>query len=118
MTKSQCWRLESRFPKSLPFCTSRKTPSSPTYSEITLTMSAEIAALPFCKCRIESRKNSAVTLAGCTIGTPIRRKCGMKTQPRFPVRSAENRFSATEIIQENIALVPVLRKEDINDERD
>ena len=64
----KCWRLESRFPKSLPFCTSRKTPSSPTYSEITLTMSAEIAALPFCKCRIESRKNSAVTLAGCTIG--------------------------------------------------
>ena len=47
----------------------------------------------------------------------IRRKCGMKTQPRFPVRSAENRFSATETIQENIALVPVLRKEDINDER-
>lgn len=42
----------------------------------------------------------------------------MKTQPRFPVRSAENRFSDTETIQENIALVPVLRKEDINDERD
>ena len=80
-------------------------------------MSAEIAALPFCKCRIASRKNSAVTLAGCTTGTPIRRKCGMKTQPRFPVRSAENRFSATETIQENIALVPVLRKEGINDER-
>ena len=41
----------------------------------------------------------------------------MKTQPRFPVRSAENRFSATETIQENIAPVPVLRKEGINDER-
>lgn len=41
----------------------------------------------------------------------------MKTQPRFPVRFAENRFSATEIIRENIALVPVLRKEGINDER-
>lgn len=38
-------------------------------------------------------------------------------QPRFPVRSAESRFSATEIIQENIAPVPVLRKEGINDER-
>ena len=37
----------------------------------------------------------------------------MKTQPRFPVRSAESRFSATETIQENIALVPVLRKEGI-----
>ena len=72
---------------------------------------------PVLKCRIASRKNSAVTLAGCTIGTRIRRKCSMKTQPRFPVRSAENRFSATETIQENIALVPVLRKEDINDER-
>lgn len=63
------------------------------------------------------QKNSAVTLAGCTIGTRIRKKCSMKTQPRFPVRSAESRFSATEIIQENIAPVPVLRKEGINDER-
>lgn len=80
-------------------------------------MSAEIAALPFCKCRTESRKNSAVTLAECTIGIPIRRKCSMKTQPRFPVRSAERRFSAIEIIRENIALVLVLRKEGINDER-
>lgn len=80
-------------------------------------MSAEIAALLFCKCRIASRKNSAVTLAGCTIGTRIRRKCSMKTQPRFPVRSAERRFSAIEIIRENIALVLVLRKEGINDER-
>lgn len=111
------WRSESQFQKSLPFCTSRKTPSSPTYSEITLTMSAEIAALPFCKCRTESRKNSAQTLAECTTGTPIRKKCGMKMQPRFLVRSAENRFSATETIQENIAPVPVLRKEGINDER-
>ena len=113
----KCWRLESRFPKSLPFCTSRKTPSSPTYSESILTMSAWIAALPFCKCRTESRKNSAVTLAGCTTGTPIRKKCGMKMQPRFLVRFAESRCWATETIRENIAPVLVLRKEGINDER-
>ena len=41
----------------------------------------------------------------------------MKMQPRFPVRSAESRFSATETIRENIALVLVLRKEGINDEK-